>query len=279
MVRRLVALGCLGSLLVASCGNSGRAPRPLAPPERAPAPWLASAPPTLRNALKQTTRDPLRVRVQQAYLANSYAWLKVRDDDGVDAWIVTLPLAATPHEAVTLFDYVVVEGGDAPEVVGELERTLLVTDLAGSDVTLASIGDEAVLDPLLPPIEVTGLQAVEVEPVGPRIAELHDRRAELAGTSVRLRAQVWRVIPRVAGLNWAIVRDGSAQGRRGLLLLGTRQPLETGSVLEVQGVLTVDRELGGRVHDVVLEPARVLGADLPAEPTPTKANPAAPPRL
>ena len=277
MTRRLIAVGCLA--LAVGCGDGGRAPRPLAPPERAPAPLLASAPPTLRNALKQTTREPLRVRVQQAFLASSYAWLQVRDDDGVDAWVVTLPLAATPHDAVTLLDYVVVDGRDAPEIAGTVERTLLITDLMGPDLTLASIGDEAVLDPLLPPIEVTGLQAVDVEPVGPRIAELHDRRNELAGTSVRLRAQVWRVIPRVAGLNWAIVRDGSAQGRRGLLLLGTRQALEPGSVLDVQGVLTVDRELGGRVHDVVLEPARVLGADLPAEPTPTVPNPAAPARL
>lgn len=279
MACRLIAVGCLGLALVVGCGNSGRAPRPLAPPERAPAPWLASAPPTLRNAIKQTTREPLRVRVQQAVLASSYAWLKVRDDDGVDAWIVTLPLAATPHDAVTLLDYVVVDGSDAPAIAGTVERTLLVTDLTGSDVTLASIGDEAVLDPLLPPIEVTGLQAVDVDPVGPRIAELHDRRSELAGTSVRLRAQVWRVIPRVAGLNWAILRDGSAQGRRGLLLVGTRQAIEPGRILDIQGVLTVDRELGGRVHDVVLEPARVLVADLAAEPTPTAANPAAPARL
>ena len=219
------------------------------------------------------------MRVLQAYLATSFAWLKVRDDDGIDLWVVSLPLAATPQEPVTLLDYVVVDGQDAPEIAGTVELTLLVTDIVGADVTPASIGDEAVLDPLLPPIEVTGLQAVEVEPVGPRIAELHDRRAELAGTSVRLRGQVWRVIPRVAGLNWAMVRDGSAQGRRGLLLLGTREPLEAGSVIDVQGVLTVDRQLGGRVHDVVLEPARVLGADLAAEPTPTVANPAPPQRL
>ena len=283
---RRATIGALATLLCAvtllaltlsGCGNGGRDPRPLAPPERAPAPWLASAPPTLRNALAQTTREPLRVRVRRAILGTSFAWLQVGDDDASEAWVVTLPLAATPLEPVILSDYVVVGGADAPTAAGEVERALFVSDIAGSDATLAPTGDDVVLDPLLPPVEVTGLQAVDVEPIGPRIAELHDRRAELAGSTVRLRAQVWRVIPRVAGLDWAIVRDGSAAGRRGTLLIGTRQAIEPGGVIEIQGVLTADRLLGGRVQSVVLEPARIVGADRPATTAPAAPPPS--PRL
>ena len=286
LAHRIAASALIGGLALAllACGGSGRDPRPLAPPERAPAPWLAAATPTLRNALAGLTQEPVRTRVKRAFLGTSYALLEVTDDDAGMAWVVAPAIAATPTAVVTIGEYVPMDvsavkmATDAtPPDLGDAQRVLLASDIFGPDVTLSSRGEEAVLDPLLPPIDPSGVQAQEVKPVGPRIAELHEKRLALTGTPVHLRAQVWVVIPRVAGLNWGWVRDGSAEGRRGMVLVGTRQTMEPGAVVEFQGVLTADRLLGGRVHPVVLERARIVPSGNAAAPT-AAPNAQAPPK-
>lgn len=277
---RSVAWSIVVVFVVAGCSSrDGRDPRPLAPPARPPAPWVEEAPPTLRNALAGRTQAPLRVRVKRAYLGTGYAWLQVHDDDAAEAWVAVPALAATPTDAFTIAEYVVTDGHAAPIAGERIDAMLLATDVYGPDISLRTNGEDAVLDPLLPPIEVTGSAAispVKVAPVGPTIAELRKRRGELVGHTVRLRAQVMRVIPRVAGLNWAWLRDGSAEGPDGSLLVGLRAAIEPGMVLELEGVLTADRALAGRRLDIVLEPARVAAAE--AKGPATVAPPAQEPR-
>lgn len=276
---RRVTLSLVAATVLVACGRGPRDPRPLAPPERAPAPWEAEAPPTLRNALLGKTSQPIRARVQRALLADGYAWLAVRDDDATDAWVVVPALAATPTQAVMLAEYSAIGGGDAPAVLGPIDRALLALDISGPDVALAPAGDDAVLDPLLPPLEVTALQQAPIDPIGPTIAALQDARDAWAGRTVQLRAQVWRVIPRVGGLDWAVVRDGSAPGSRGACLIATRQAIERGAIIDIQGTVTIDRRFGMGVAPLVLEPARIVATGLAAEATPTAAPPprAAPP--
>ncbi|MEY3014028.1 MAG: hypothetical protein RIT45_2763 [Pseudomonadota bacterium] len=258
--------------LLAACSNRpGRDPRPLAPPERPPAPWVEEAPPTLRNALAGKTQSPIRVRATRTYLGFGYAWMQVRDDDAAEAWVAVPALSATPTDAFSIAEYVVTDGRGSPIQDVRIDKLLLASDVYGPDIALRTNGEDAVLDPLLPPIEVTGAAAVEpakVTPLGPTIAEMRRRREELVGRTVKLRAQAWRVIPRVAGLNWIWARDGSAEGPEGELLIGLRAGIEPGGVFEFEGVLTIDRQIAGRSLDVVLEPARLAGQ------APPKAAPA-----
>ncbi len=258
--------------LLAACSNRpGRDPRPLAPPERPPAPWVEEAPPTLRNALAGKTQSPIRVRATRTYLGFGYAWMQVRDDDAAEAWVAVPALSATPTDAFSIAEYVVTDGRGSPIQDVRIDKLLLASDVYGPDIALRTNGEDAVLDPLLPPIEVTGAAAVEpakVTPLGPTIAEMRRRREELVGRTVKLRAQAWRVIPRVAGLNWIWARDGSAEGPEGELLIGLRAGIEPGGVFEFEGVLTIDRQIAGRSLDVVLERARLAGQ------APPKAAPA-----
>ena len=275
----VVLMPALLALMLLGCGDGSRTPRPLAPPVRAPAPWLEQAPPTLRNALAQRTREPLRLRVIRAVMSPGFSWLQVRDYEAAEAWVATPALSVTPTEAITVADYVVLDGDALPAGETRVEHILLASDVAGSDVQLAPSGDTEVLNPLLPPIETTATTAVkpsEFESIGPTLADLSAHRTKLAGHTVRVRAQAMQVMPRVAGLNWAWLRDSSTTMRSQWVLVAVRQAIEPGSVIDIEGVLTADRRIGDYRFAVVLDPARLLvkeadGEAAPATPEPARA--------
>ena len=93
---------------------------------------------------------------------------------------------------------------------------------------------------------------------GLKIADIHARKAKLAGQTVLFRGKVVKYTPGVMGKNWMHVQDGSAGGAAGDITVTTDATAKIGDTVLVQGTLAMDRDFGaGYRYDVIVENARV----------------------
>ena len=93
---------------------------------------------------------------------------------------------------------------------------------------------------------------------GLKIADIHARKAKLAGQTVLFRGKVVKYTPGVMGKNWLHVQDGSAEGATGDITVTTDATAKIGDTVLVQGTLATDKDFGaGYRYDVIVENARV----------------------
>lgn len=90
---------------------------------------------------------------------------------------------------------------------------------------------------------------------GKTIAEIHARKDELTGETIRVRGQVTRFTADVLGKNWVHIRDSSAAS---VLTVTTDATVAINDVVIIEGELELDRDYGyGYVYPVILQDARI----------------------
>lgn len=84
--------------------------------------------------------------------------------------------------------------------------------------------------------------------------------AKLEGKRVRLAAKVVKATPNILGRTWLHVQDGTGEASRGDhdLVVTTRGEVALGAILEIEGTVVVDKDLGrGYRYEVLLEDATI----------------------
>lgn len=102
--------------------------------------------------------------------------------------------------------------------------------------------------------------AVEKAEGGYRVAELWERRAELAGKEVLVRGRVVKYNAGILGRNWLHIQDGSGDPKTGDhdLTVTTQGSSKLGDLVTVRGVVTLDRDFGaGYAYEIIVEEATV----------------------
>jgi len=90
---------------------------------------------------------------------------------------------------------------------------------------------------------------------GNTIAEIHARKDELNGNTIRVRGQVTRFTANVLDVNWVHIRDSSGAAN---LTVTTDATVAINDVVIVEGRLELDRDYGyGYVYPVILQEARI----------------------
>lgn len=93
---------------------------------------------------------------------------------------------------------------------------------------------------------------------GKTVAEIWANKSELSGKSVVIRAKVVKVIPKVMGMNWLHLRDGTGIEGRNDLTVTTKAIVKVGQVITASGLLSTDKDFGsGYKYDVIMEEATV----------------------
>lgn len=235
--------------------------RPIeAPPE---APKVERVEPTLANAMAQKTRDPIAVRVMSSIVTSTFTYLEAADDSG-RGWVVTPALTVDNDAQVIVSNYVLTREVELPDSKLRFEQILVAASVSGTGVTLSETGEEAAVDPMLLADNVTRAEAsIELtafDKADYTVAEVFEKREQLADKRIKVRGQVIRMAARVGNRNWVWLRDGTGQAWSSLLPVPIDQPADLGQVLLVEGRVVPDRSfpLGG-THDVILEEAAVLG--------------------
>lgn len=95
-------------------------------------------------------------------------------------------------------------------------------------------------------------------PGGVTIAEIYQKRMELKGKIVKVRGLVVKFSPGIMGTNWIHLQDGTGENDNFDLTVTTDSTAVVGDLVTVEGVLTVDMNLGaGYMYDVVIQHAKL----------------------
>lgn len=90
------------------------------------------------------------------------------------------------------------------------------------------------------------------------VADVFAKKAELKDQSLKIRGQVVKVNNGIMGKNWLHLQDGSGEAGTNDLTVTTQIPVTRGSVVLVEGKLTLDKDFGaGYRYDLIIEDAKV----------------------
>lgn len=97
------------------------------------------------------------------------------------------------------------------------------------------------------------------------IAECYDSREKLEGQSVRIRGIVNKYSSNILGSNWVRLKDGTGAAGKDTLMLTTQDSTEIGKVVNVEGVLSYDYDLGsGYNYPVIIKDGTLTPAEIAA---------------
>ncbi len=271
---RIVRLVFAASLLflLTGCSGSGEADYSDAAGtgETAPPPADHAAP-----AGQASGAGGISGEVLQTMDSGGYTYVQVATADG-EVW------AAGPRTVVTVGDQVSLFGGTemhdfhsktlerdfasiwfvtAIRTGGETggEGDAAPTGMPADEIhrSLGSAGDAAAGHTSAPR---DGAEVLEKAPGGLSVAEIHDRRSELAGRSVTVRGRVVKFNANIMGSNWVHLQDGTGGEGSYDLTVTTADRAAVGDIVVAEGVLAVDRDFGsGYRYEVILEKAILSG--------------------
>lgn len=92
------------------------------------------------------------------------------------------------------------------------------------------------------------------------IEEIYAKKKTLANSPIKIRVKVVRFLPNIMGKNWIHIQDGtgSSEKMNNDIAVTTLETADVGDEVIVQGVLSVDKDLGaGYVFTVLIEDASV----------------------
>ena len=93
---------------------------------------------------------------------------------------------------------------------------------------------------------------------GKTVEEVYQDKAKLKGKRVTLRGKVVKFNEAIMGKNWLHLRDGTGKEPSNDLTVTTQNRAKVGDTVLVEGVVTLDKDLGsGYQYDVIIEDAKV----------------------
>lgn len=93
---------------------------------------------------------------------------------------------------------------------------------------------------------------------GKTVQEVYQEKAKLKGKRVTLRGKVVKYNEAIMGKNWLHLRDGTGKEPANDLTVTTQSKAKVGDTVLVEGIVTLDKDLGsGYQYDVIIEDAKV----------------------
>ncbi len=97
-------------------------------------------------------------------------------------------------------------------------------------------------------------------PNGYTVAEIFDKKADLAGKKIQVRGKVVKVSKNIMGMNWVHIQDGTGDPSKGNfdLVVTTQDEPQKGDIVTVEGTVHADKDFGaGYRYDVIVQEAKI----------------------
>jgi len=92
------------------------------------------------------------------------------------------------------------------------------------------------------------------------VAEIFNKKAELAGKKVQVRGKVVKVSKNIMGMNWVHIQDGTGDPSKSNfdLVVTTQDEPHKGDIVTVEGTVHADKDFGaGYRYDVIIQEAKI----------------------
>jgi hypothetical protein len=195
--------------------------------------------------------------------SSRYTYILV-DTGTSKVWVASTRFAVNEGDRVSVPNGIGMSNFHSPT----LNRTFDMVYFASQVTTPGSDGQAGELPEGHPPIDAHGaplpapdldLSGIEQPEGGMSVAEIHARKADLAGKEVTVRGKVVKATDAIMGRNWVHLRDGTGGEGANDLTVTTQASLAVGDTVTVSGVVALDKDFGfGYRYDVILEEAGVV---------------------
>ncbi len=199
------------------------------------------------DAVNQNKGPVLVGEIIETMDTGNYTYILVKTSDK-NVWAAAEQFDAVVGSRVAVPKGMLVKNFESPT----LNRTFDEVYFADS-VEILAPGAAVESKPVVSPAE--GEAEVITQPEnGMTVAEINQRRSELAGQTVTVRGRVTKYTERVMGQNWLHISDGSGEGKNNDLTVSTPDVARMGDLVTVTGPVVVDEDLGsGYFYEVMIK--------------------------
>ncbi|MHB8578650.1 MAG: hypothetical protein ACYDA4_02175 [Ignavibacteriaceae bacterium] len=103
-------------------------------------------------------------------------------------------------------------------------------------------------------------EQISISPLkgGKTIAEIFSQEQTLAGKTIRVKGKVVKFNPNILDRNWIHIQDGTASGDNFDLLVTSKETVQVGDVITVEGTVAINKDFGaGYTYPVMIENAKI----------------------
>ena len=103
-------------------------------------------------------------------------------------------------------------------------------------------------------------EQISISPLkgGKTIAEIFSQEQSLAGKTIRVKGKVVKFNPNILDRNWIHIQDGTASGDNFDLLITSKETVQVGDVITVEGKVAINKDFGaGYSYPVMIENAKI----------------------
>ncbi len=210
------------------------------------------------NAPHSTAGNAVEGKVLEIKNVDNFTYLRLNTSAG-EYWAAVIKAQVKKGDTVTIENAIVMENFESRSLKRTFKKILFGT-LGGASKSAASSSTLGASFAAIPgkklekindaPIsKASGANAMTVE-------EIVTQAAKLKGKPVVVRGRVVKFNAEIMGKNWIHLRDGSAAGDTGDILVTTTSKANVGDVVTVKGVVNVDQDFGaGYAYKVLIEEA------------------------
>lgn len=190
--------------------------------------------------------------------AAPYSYLRIQSAGG-EVWAAVPEIKAEKGSDVTVFNAMQMNNFESKTLKRTFEVVYFGTTAppASADAPVPAGHPTAAEGPAdTPDVKVEKASGADAR----TISEVYEQKASLKEKSVTVRGKVVKFNAEVMGKNWLHLRDGSGntEAKNNDLTVTTNDTVKVGDVIQVKGVVKVDKDFGsGYTYAVIVEEAKV----------------------
>ena len=214
------------------------------------------------NSATTKQNDTGEATVKEVHQAGVYTYLLVKKNKK-DVWIAVPAMQAEPGEIYYFEGGLEMKDFESKELGRTFESVLFVEGLSKTPPTgQRSMMDGSQMDETVHAGRVdVEKKEIDVEHAEGEItiAELFAHKNDYSGKRIRVKGEVTKFNLAIMDRNWVHIQDGTEYEGYFDLTATTSLDFEVGSVVTLEGMVSIDKDFGyGYVYDILLENAVVV---------------------
>ncbi len=197
-----------------------------------------------------------KVIVEDVLQANSYTYLKVREDDN-SYWMAVARREVKKGEALYYDSGLEMKNFESKDLQRTFETVYFVQDIATGPVKTVRARNIKSPHGKKAAAEKKNFSVTPVKG-GVTIAEIFANRTSYANKTVKIKGRVTKVNAKIMGRNWVHIQDGTDDSGNYDLTITTKDVVKVGDVVVFSGKITLNRDFGaGYSYDIIMEDAKL----------------------